>query len=69
MKAFTPGKIVRRVIKIRSSDRAIADAEWVLSFGEKGLGIRRAGARTSETFHLSWRSVIGHAVIHRAGLK
>lgn len=63
MKLFTPGKKISRVVKIRSSDRALRDAEFVLTFSENGLDIRRSGAR--EEIHLSWRSVVSHALIHK----
>jgi hypothetical protein len=66
MKTFRPGKVIRRTIKIRSSDRAISDAEWVLSMSEGGLRFRRLGERKDEERHLSWRSIIGHGLIHSA---
>lgn len=65
MKKFTPGKRVSRTVKIRSCDRALRDAEWVLCFSENGLSIRRLGERAESAMNLSWRSVIGHALIHR----
>jgi len=69
VKNFTPGKALRRIVKIRSSDRSIADAEWILSISESGVRIRRKGDRLEGAFAVSWRSIIGHALIHRAGWK
>lgn len=63
MKPIT--KTVRRTVTIRSSDRAISDAEWILEIGPSGIGIRRFGEKHRPYF-LSWRSIIGHALIHRA---
>src|SRR5574341_17098 len=62
-------KVIKRVVKIRSSDRAIADAEWGLALSEAGVRIWRLGHLSEGTMHLSWRSVIGHALIHRAGVR
>lgn len=69
MKKFTPGKVIKRVVKIRASDRAIADAEWIIAISEGGIRIRRLGDRAEGSFGCTWRSVIGHALIHRAGWK
>lgn len=69
MKGFRPGKVIKRVVKIRSSDRAISDAEWILAISEHGIRIRRLGDRQDGSFGVSWRSVIGHALIHRAAWK
>lgn len=66
MKAFPENKVLRRVIKIKSSDRAIADAQWVLELGVFGVRIHRLNHR-SEQWSLSWRSVISHALVHGAG--
>lgn len=68
MKAFHPTKLFKRIVKIRSSDRAIADAQWVLTFGISGIIMHKLGHR-SESWRLSWRSVISHALVHSAGLK
>lgn len=65
MKPFTLNKVIRRTVIIKSSDLAIADAEWVLAFGLDGVRIRRRGAAKESAMHLSWRSVIGHALIHK----
>lgn len=59
-------KEIERQIKIRSSDRAISDCEWVLTMGESGVHMRRLGEREEEAHFLSWRSIIGHALIHSA---
>lgn len=64
MKPFHPTKILRRTVKIKSSDRTLADAEWVLTLGAAGVSIKRLGAHGAG-MRLSWRSVIGHALIHR----
>lgn len=63
MKHFTLGKVIRREITIRSSDRALPNTDWILTFSEKGVEIRRKGKK-EERFVLSWRSVISHAIIH-----
>ena len=69
MRAFTPGKVIKRVVKIKSSDRAIADAQWIVAMDETGVRIKRFGSHGEGSMHLSWRSVIGHALIHRAGYR
>lgn len=65
MKQFTPNKVIRRSITIRSCDRALADAEWVLALDQGGVRIRRLGEHKSAQMYLTWRSVIGHALIHK----
>ena len=65
MKRFT--KILKRVVIIRSVDPALSHAPWYLEVGPRGVSIRRKGEHS--TFHLSWRSIIGHALIHSAGAR
>jgi len=65
VKPFTANKVLRRSIVIKSSDRAIADSEWVLSLGLEGVRIRRLNSPKHTALHLSWRSIIGHALIHK----
>jgi hypothetical protein len=65
MKPFTPGKRVSRVVKIKSCDRALADGEFILTFSENGLSVRRRGARKTDGLNLSWRSIVGHVLIHK----
>lgn len=67
MRPFTPGKRIVRTTKIKSCDRAISDAVWVLSLSEGGVRMKRHGEHAEGTMSLSWRSVISHALIHRAG--
>lgn len=62
MKAFPENKVLRRVIKIKSSDHAIADCEWVLDIGVFGVRYHRYGHK-SERFQLSWRSIICHGIL------
>jgi hypothetical protein len=65
MKPFTLGKVIRRTVKIKASDRALPDTEWVLSFDSQGVRVRRLGESKHSQSYLSWRSVIGHSLIHR----
>lgn len=67
MKDFT--KIIKRRVKIRSSDRAMADRTFVISIGPSGLTVREFGAPKEDGLSLSWRSVIGHALIHKGVIK
>jgi hypothetical protein len=67
VKGFKPGKCVKRLIKIKSSDRAISDADWVLTISGSGVTMKRFGDHAEGTMSLSWRSIISHALIHRAG--
>lgn len=62
-------KTIERVVKIRSCDRALADKVWVLSLGPSGIRIRRHGEPAETAMHLSWRSVISHALIHLGDVK
>jgi hypothetical protein len=65
MKAFSPTKVIRRAIKIKSSDRAIADADWAIEISISGVRVHRLGHR-SERWGCSWRSVISHLLVHNA---
>jgi hypothetical protein len=65
MKSFVKRKCIRRLIKIKSSDRALPDTEWILTFTENGLRVRRLGEHKEHEMAISWRSVIGHVLIHR----
>jgi hypothetical protein len=67
MQEFT--KTIERVVKIRSSDRAISDAEFILSIGPSGIRIRRRCEPIETAMMLSWRSVISHALIHLGDVK
>lgn len=60
MQKFT--RAIERTVKLRASDRALPNPEFVLTFQESGVTIRRKGE--SGNWFLSWRSVIGHAMIH-----
>lgn len=62
-KPFTPNKVLRRAVTFKSSDRAIPDAEWIVSLTGAGVRAHRRGRR-GESWFLSWRSVLGHALIH-----
>jgi hypothetical protein len=53
----------RRLVTIRASDPAIKRSQWVLSFGPRGLTVRRYGT-TEDSHYLSWRSIIGYALVH-----
>lgn len=64
MKTFT--KRLRRLVRIPSSDRAIPTAEWVLELDDRGVQLHRLGHRR-ESWRLTWRQVIGHALLHNAG--
>lgn len=66
MKTFTVNKVIRRAIAIKSCDRAISDSTWVLDMGLAGVSMRRYGEQASSRYHLSWRSIISHALIHNA---
>jgi hypothetical protein len=69
MKLFKPGKVIKRVVKIRSSDKAIADAEWIVALDGAGVRIKRFGAHGEGTMFLTWRSIVGHCLIHKAGYR
>lgn len=68
MREFRTDKVSRRQIKIKSSDRAIADAVWALEIGVMGVSMWRMGVRADD-HHLSWRSIISHALLHGAKKK
>ena len=61
---FRPNKVIKRTVVIKSCDRAISDAPWVVAMSASGVRIRREGARLEDSYQLSWRSVISHALIH-----
>lgn len=65
MKQFTPNKVIRRTVRIRASDRALPDVDWVLALDGQGVRIRRLGESKHAQMYLTWRSVIGHALIHK----
>jgi len=60
---FPKDKTIYREVTIKSSDPAIEDATWVLGFSINGMTIRRKGEQ--DQLRLSWRSIVGHALIHR----
>lgn len=64
MKAFTPGKEIRRTVTVRSSDRAIPDRDWILALSADGVTMREAGRRGAPRYRIAWRSVIGIALAH-----
>ena len=68
MKEFRSDRVARRQIKIKSSDRAIADAVWALEIGVMGVSMWKKGQR-EDRYHLSWRSIVSHALIHSARKK
>lgn len=55
-------KCIDREITIPSNDPGLDDATWILNLGPSGVTIRRKGE--SESVHLMWRQIIGHALIH-----
>jgi hypothetical protein len=63
MKEFTPKKVIRRKVTIRSADPGLPTAEWVLELGEGGVAIRRAGEGRVRA-RLAWRTIIGMAMVH-----
>lgn len=65
MQHFRPGRRVSRAVTIHASDPDLPDTTWVLTFTADGLFIRRHGAPRRAALFLSWRSVVGHALIHR----
>lgn len=56
-------KRLKRQVTIRGSDPAIGNADWVLTLDGQGVRFHRLGHR-SESWGLSWRSVIGVALVH-----
>jgi hypothetical protein len=60
------GEIVREVT-MKASDPSVSDWRWVLRMTPDGVEMHRVDE--DGTFFLSWRSIIGHAMIHRAGRK
>ena len=67
MKDFT--KTLKRRVKIRSSDRAMADRTFVITIGPSGLTVREFGAPKEDGMSVSWRSIIGHVLIHKGVIK
>jgi len=68
VKHFPLNKVLRRLVVIKSSDRAIAPAKWVVEIGLGGVRFYRLRQR-DEVWSLSWRSVIGHALVHNARIR
>ena len=64
MRVFHPTKVIRRAVTIKSSDRALPNSVWVLTISATGVNIHKLGHK-SKSYRLSWRSIIGHALIHR----
>jgi len=69
MKEFKIGKVIRRQVTIRSSDRALPNTAWILTLDGGGVRIRRLQERKENEMFLSWRSVISHALIHKQARK
>lgn len=63
---FPKNKTIFREVTIAAGDRGLPDQTFELGFGPNGLTIRRKG-ETGSKKHLSWRQVIGHALIHCGG--
>jgi hypothetical protein len=61
MKEFE--KRVRRKVIIPSDDPAIGDVAWHLDLGPDGVGMRRQRSKKDSRRFVSWRSVIGLAII------
>ena len=55
---------ITREITLKASDSAVADWRWVLEMSQGGVAMHRVDEK--EVYFLSWRSIIGHALIHRA---
>jgi hypothetical protein len=62
MQPFT--RTIDRVVSIKASDPALEDTEWVIHIGPEGLSVRRRGEGAESAIPLTWRSIIGHALIH-----
>ena len=58
-------RTIDRAITIPSNDPGLDDTEWVLTIGPSGVTSRRKGE--TESVHLTWRQIIGHALIHSGG--
>ncbi len=63
MKTFT--KTLRRLVTIRSCDPALPDGNFVVYLGPEGVAIRRMGESKERTRSLSWKSIVGTALIHQ----
>lgn len=63
MKTFRTGKVIRRVVTIKTSVRGMPDRQWVIEMGASGLRFRRFGT-TQTVAALTWRQAIGIALVH-----
>lgn len=61
MREFTKG--IRRLVRIPSRDPAIDEAEWIVACNTEGVFVRRLGAKKSEGRRITWRRVIGEALL------
>lgn len=61
MKTFT--KALRRLVTIKSPDRALPAREWILTLDDSGVSFRRMGER-GRSWRLSWKTVIGLGLVH-----
>ena len=64
MKPFTTGKEIRRIVTVRSPDRALPNRDWILGLGAEGVTMREAGRRGARRYRLAWKTVIGIALAH-----
>lgn len=66
MKELT--KTIVRSVTLRASDPGLEDAQWVLRLQPEGVVVRRRGAPKETGRKISWRAVIGTALVfNKAG--
>jgi hypothetical protein len=41
------------------------DSTWIIEMGAEGVRVRRKFDPPTESYFVSWRSIIGHVLIHK----
>lgn len=57
-------KRLRRMVTVKAGSPEFEDAVWVLDMDPVSLSVRRLGASKGSAKRISWRGIIGMALVH-----
>lgn len=61
---FPPNKVLFRDVVVKTPDRALPARTFVVGIDGQGVRVRRKGEKEESQTRLSWRTIIGLALIH-----
>lgn len=67
MKAFT--KTIKRSVELISGDRDLPNTVWIIAMGGNGIRLKKLGKSNKASLSLTWRQIIGHALIHAPNVR